>query len=56
MKDGKLYEMKTGKEAKSDVLTGREAQKDDSARSGFVAYGDFGPPPRPPKEKGAKSK
>jgi competence protein ComEC len=56
MKDGKLYEMKTGKEARSDVLTGREAQKDDSARSGFVAYGDFGPPPRPPKEKGAKSK
>jgi competence protein ComEC len=56
MKDGKLYEIKTGKEARSDVLTGREAQKDDSARSGFVAYGDFGPPPRPPKEKGAKSK
>jgi competence protein ComEC len=56
MKDGKLYEIKTAKEARSDVLTGREAQKDDSARSGFVAYGDFGPPPRPPKEKGAKSK
>jgi beta-lactamase superfamily II metal-dependent hydrolase len=56
VKDGKLYEVKPGKEAKSDVWTGREAQKDDSARSGFVAYGDFGPPPRPPKEKTPKSK
>jgi beta-lactamase superfamily II metal-dependent hydrolase len=56
LKDGRLYEIKTGREAKGDVWTGREAQKDDSARSGFVAYGDFGPPPRPPKEKAAKSK
>jgi competence protein ComEC len=56
IKDGKLYEIETAKEAKSDVTVGREAQKDDSARSGFVAYGDFGPPPRPPKEKTAKSK
>jgi competence protein ComEC len=56
IKDGRLYEIKTAKEAKGDVWAGREAQKDDSARSGFIAYGDFGPPPRPPKEKTAKSK
>jgi competence protein ComEC len=38
--------VKTAKEAKSDVLVGRMAQKDDSTRSGFIAYGDFGPPPK----------
>ncbi len=48
------YEIKTAKEAKADSLwAGREAQKDDSARSGFVSYGDFGPPPREKKEKAA---
>jgi competence protein ComEC len=46
LKGDKLYEIKTAKEAKSDVWTGREAQKDDSSRSGFIAYGDFGPPPK----------
>jgi competence protein ComEC len=46
IKDGKLYEIKPAKEAKSDLWAGREAQKDDSSRSGFVTYGDFGPPPR----------
>ena len=48
------YQIKTakeGKDVKGDLWTGREAQKDDSERSGFIAYGDFGPPPRPPKEK-----
>lgn len=44
---GKLYDIKTAKEAKEDVWTGREAQKDDASRSGFIAYGDFGPPPKP---------
>ena len=39
-------EVKTAKEAKSDVWIGRAAQKDDSSRVGFIAYGDFGPPPR----------
>jgi hypothetical protein len=29
-----------------DLWAGRIAQKDDSSRSGFVAYGDFGPPPK----------
>ena len=46
-KGEKLYEIKTAKEAKSDVWIGREAQKDDASRSGFIAYGDFGPPPKP---------
>ncbi len=46
IKDGKLYEIKAAKENKGDLWAGREAQKDDSTRSGFVTYGDFGPPPR----------
>lgn len=41
------YAIKTAKEAASDLWTGRAGQKDDSSRSGFVAYGDFGPPPKP---------
>jgi competence protein ComEC len=40
------YVIKTSKEAKSDLWAGRIAQKDDSTRSGFIAYGDFGPPPK----------
>ena len=48
---GKLYEIKPAKEATEDVWTGREGQKDDSSRSGFIAYGDFGPPPKPKKTK-----
>src|SRR5713226_3311940 len=51
LKGDKLYEIRTAKEAKSDVWTGREAQKDDSSRSGFIAYGDFGPPPKVKSEK-----
>jgi hypothetical protein len=43
--------VKTAKEPTEDVWAGRTAQKDDSSRSGFIAYGDFGPPPRPPKPK-----
>jgi beta-lactamase superfamily II metal-dependent hydrolase len=39
----------TAKEAKTDLWLGRTAQKDDSTRSGFIAYGDFGPPPKPKK-------
>ncbi|PWT96122.1 MAG: hypothetical protein C5B55_00435 [Blastocatellia bacterium] len=41
--------VKTSKETTSDVWQGRIAQKDDSTRSGFIAYGDFGPPPKPRK-------
>lgn len=48
---GKLYEIKTAKETKEDVWAGREPLKDDSSHSGFIAYGDFGPPPKPPKPK-----
>jgi beta-lactamase superfamily II metal-dependent hydrolase len=40
------YVVKTAKETKSDLWAGRLAQKDDSTRSGFIAYGDFGPPPK----------
>lgn len=40
------YVIKTAKEPKSDLWLGRTAQKDDSTRSGFIAYGDFGPPPK----------
>jgi competence protein ComEC len=43
--------VKAAKETVSDVWVGRIAQKDDSTRAGFIAYGDFGPPPKP---KGAK--
>jgi hypothetical protein len=55
VKDGKLYEVKTAKEAKGDVWAGREPQKDDADRSGFIAYGDYGPPPRQKKEKAGKA-
>ena len=49
-----VFEIKAAKEAKDDIWMGREAQKDDSSRSGFIAYGDFGPPPKPKTEKTKK--
>ena len=48
-KDNELA-VKTAKETTEDLWAGRIAQKDDSSRSGFIAYGDFGPPPRPSKK------
>jgi competence protein ComEC len=45
-----VYEIKAAKETKEDVWVGREAQKDDASRSGFIAYGDFGPPPKTKKK------
>ena len=45
--------VKAAKEPTEDAWTGRVPQKDDSSRSGFIAYGDFGPPPRPPQPKKA---
>jgi len=48
---GKFYEIKPAKETTDDVWLGREGFKDDSSRSGFIAYGDFGPPPKPKKSK-----
>jgi beta-lactamase superfamily II metal-dependent hydrolase len=46
VKGDRAYEIKTAKEATGELSTGREAKKDDSSRSGFIAYGDFGPPPK----------
>ena len=54
LNSGKLYEIKVAKETKDDPWTGREGQKDDSSRSGFIAYGDFGPPPKVKPEKNRK--
>jgi competence protein ComEC len=45
--------VKTSKEPTTDAWEGRLAQKDDSARSGFIAYGDFGPPPKPRRQESA---
>ena len=47
----KIFDIKTAKEAKTDLWAGRQAQKDDASRSGFIAYGDFGPPPKVKPEK-----
>jgi len=44
------YAVKAAKETTADLWTGRTAQKDDSSRSGFIAYGDFGPPPKTAKK------
>lgn len=46
--------VKASKETTEDIWAGRQAQKDDSSRSGFIAYGDFGPPPKPPKNSAPK--
>lgn len=43
------------KESTEDFWSGRIAQKDDSSRSGFIAYGDFGPPPKPKKSEAQRS-
>jgi len=48
--------IKTAKETTEDLWSGRTAQKDDSSRSGFIAYGDFGPPPKPKKTEAADSR
>ena len=49
-----VFEIKGAKETKDDIWAGREGQKDDASRSGFIAYGDFGPPPKPKPEKPKK--
>lgn len=53
---GEGYEIKTAKEATEDLFTGRKAQKDDTSRSGFVQYGDFGPAPRRNKNRNTSTK
>ena len=45
------FNIKTSKTSTADQWEGRIPQKDDSSRSGFIAYGDFGPPPKPRPEK-----
>ena len=47
--------VKGAKEPTEDAWAGRTAQKDDSSRSGFISYGDFGPPPRPARTREQKS-
>ena len=51
------YQITTEREAATDAIaTGRKAQKDDSAKSGFIQYGDFGPTPKAsPKTKAANN-
>ncbi len=46
---GKGYDIKTERAAPNDneLFAGRTPQKDDSARSGFIQFGDFGPAPKP---------
>ncbi|MCA1556898.1 MAG: MBL fold metallo-hydrolase, partial [Acidobacteria bacterium] len=53
----KDYQITTEREADAAaILTGRKAQKDDSAKSGFIQYGDFGPAPKAsPRAKAANS-
>lgn len=42
------YEIKAAREAApGDIATGRKPERDDSARTGFIQYGDFGPARRP---------
>jgi competence protein ComEC len=54
--DFTLREIKPAHDAASDVYAGRTGTKDDSERSGFITYGDFGPPPKqkPEKKTGGK--
>ncbi|MCA1615635.1 MAG: MBL fold metallo-hydrolase [Acidobacteria bacterium] len=40
------FRVTTEREAEADLWAGRAAQKDDSSRSGFIQYGDFGPAPK----------
>ncbi|HYO64369.1 MAG TPA: ComEC/Rec2 family competence protein [Pyrinomonadaceae bacterium] len=40
------FDVKAERQPKEEMWSGRKPQKDDSARSGFIAYGDFGPAPR----------
>ena len=40
------YKITTEREAEGDIWAGRTAQRDDSSRSGFIQYGDFGPAPK----------
>ena len=52
------YQITTERQAAADEISaGRKAQKDDSAKSGFIQYGDFGPAPKAsPKTRAANSR
>ncbi|MDQ3686357.1 MAG: MBL fold metallo-hydrolase [Acidobacteriota bacterium] len=50
------YDIKPARETTEDMWAGRAAQRDDSSRSGFVAYGDFGPAPKPKKSPEQRSR
>lgn len=50
------FDIKPARETTEDMWAGRVAQRDDSTRSGFVAYGDFGPAPKPKKSPEPRSK
>ncbi len=48
------YQITTERQAAADeIFTGRKAQKDDSTKSGFIQYGDFGPAPKASPRSGA---
>ncbi len=40
------FKITTERDSQEDLWAGRAAQKDDSSRSGFIQYGDFGPAPK----------
>jgi beta-lactamase superfamily II metal-dependent hydrolase len=52
------YRITTERQAAADeISTGRKAQRDDSSKSGFIQYGDFGPAPKPsPTSRSANSR
>jgi hypothetical protein len=37
------FKVDTERRAEEDLWAGRESRRDDSERSGFIQYGDFGP-------------
>lgn len=41
------YQITAAQPAIEDLYTGRQPRRDDSSRSGFIQYGDFGTPRRP---------
>ena len=45
-KDDDALKITTQREPVADLWAGRAAQRDDSSRSGFIQYGDFGPAPK----------
>jgi len=50
---GREFDVKTERPAGEDVWVGRRPVRDDSDRSGFVAYGEFGEPRRKKRERAA---